>query len=73
MKALLFGTGGVPHSTPKRSSLAGIRQIRELGLDCMELAFLRRVAMGEKTAMEVRQAAEDHEVRLSVHGPTIST
>jgi deoxyribonuclease-4 len=69
MKGLLFGTGGVPHSTPKRSSLAGIKHIRELGLDCMELAFVRRVAMGEKTASEVRQAAEEHEVRLSVHAP----
>lgn len=69
MKVLLFGTGGVPHGTPKRSSLAGIKQIRELGLDCMELAFVRRVAMGEKTASEVRQAAEEYEVRLSVHAP----
>ncbi len=69
MKALLFGTGGVPHSTPKRSSLAGIEQIRELGLDCMELAFVRRVAMGEKTAWEVMRAAEEYEVRLSVHAP----
>ena len=69
MRVLLFGTGGVPHSTPKRSSLAGIRQIRELGLDCMELAFVHRVAMGEKTASEVRQSAEEHEVRLSVHAP----
>jgi deoxyribonuclease-4 len=68
-QGLLFGTGGVPHSTPKRSSLAGIKQIRELGLDCMELAFVRRVAMGEKTASEVRQIAEEHEVRLSVHAP----
>lgn len=69
MKALLFGTGGVPHSTPKRSSQAGIKQIRELGLDCMELAFVRRVAMGEKTASEVRRAAEEYGVRLSVHAP----
>lgn len=69
MKGLLFGTGGVPHSTPKRSSLAGIKQIRKLGLDCMELAFVRRVAMGEKAASEVRRIAEEHEVRLSVHAP----
>lgn len=69
MKVLFFGTGGIPHSTPKRSSLAGIKQIRELGLDCMELAFVRRVAMGEKTASEARQAAEKHEVRVSVHAP----
>jgi deoxyribonuclease-4 len=69
MRVLLFGTGGVPHSTPKRSSLAGIKQIRELGLDCMELAFVRRVGMGEKAASEVRQAAQEHEVWLSVHAP----
>jgi len=35
----------------------------------MELAFVRRVAMGEKTASEVRQAAEEYKVRLSVHAP----
>lgn len=69
MKALFFGTGGVPHSTPKRSSVAGIRRIRELGLGCMELAFVRRVAMGEKTALEVRRVAEENDVRLSVHAP----
>ncbi len=69
MKTLLFGTGGVPHSTPKRSSVAGIRRIRELGLGCMELAFVRRVAMGEKTALEVRRVAEENDVRLSVHAP----
>jgi deoxyribonuclease-4 len=69
MKALLFGTAGIPRSTPKRSSLAGIKQIRALGLDCMELAFVRRVAMGEKTASRVKQAADEREVRLSVHAP----
>jgi len=69
MKGLLVGTGGVPHSAPKPSSQAGIKQIRELGLDCMELAFVRRVAMGEKTTSEVRQTAEECEVQVSVHAP----
>jgi deoxyribonuclease-4 len=69
MKTLLFGTGGVPRSTPKPSSQAGIKRIRELGLDCMELAFVRRVVMGEKSAAEVRQTAEECNVRLSVHAP----
>ncbi len=66
---LLFGTGGTPPSTPKPSSAAGVAQIRALGLDCMELAFVRRVSMGEQTAAEVKQAAGDHHVALSVHGP----
>ena len=66
---LLFGTGGAPPSTPKPSSAAGVAQVRALGLDCMELAFVQRVSMGEKTAAEVKQAAADHHVALSVHGP----
>jgi deoxyribonuclease-4 len=69
MSDLLFGTAGVPKSTPKPGSKAGIKRIRELGLDCMELAFVRRVSMGEKTASNVREAAEGLGVRLSVHAP----
>ncbi len=69
MADLLFGTAGVPHSTPKSSSQAGVAQIRALGLDCMELAFVRSVRMGEKTAAAVRRTAEEERVRLSVHAP----
>jgi deoxyribonuclease-4 len=35
----------------------------------MELQFVRRVAMGEETAQRVREAAEEHGVRLSAHAP----
>ena len=35
----------------------------------MELAFVRRVAMGEKTAAKVREMAEGLGVTLSVHSP----
>ena len=69
MNALHFGTAGIPHSTPKKSSETGVKRIRELGLDCMELAFVRRVSMGEKTAAKVRETAEGLGVTLSVHGP----
>jgi deoxyribonuclease-4 len=66
---LLFGTAGVPSSSPKPDSRTGIGRIRELGLDCMELAWVRRVSMGEKTAAKVRQKAEECRVALSVHAP----
>lgn len=69
MEKLLFGTAGIPNGCPKRSSQAGVAYIRKLSLDCMELAFVRRVAMGEKTAAKVRKTAEELEVALSVHGP----
>ena len=67
--ALLFGTGGVPHSSKLRSTVGGIERIRELGLDCMELEFVHQVKMGEATAKEVNEAARSNKVRLTVHAP----
>jgi deoxyribonuclease-4 len=66
---LIFGTAGVPHSAEKRSSVSGIHRIRALGLDAMELQFVRRVSMGEATAGAVRMAAEHSGVLLSAHAP----
>ncbi|WP_406660116.1 TIM barrel protein [Methanolobus sp. ZRKC3] len=66
---LLFGTAGTPKSSTKRSSIGGIEKVRELGLDCMELEFVRGVKMGESTAMEVLKKSEDENVALSVHAP----
>ena len=69
MTELLFGTAGIPHSARKRSSPEGIRRIRELGLDCMELEFVRRVSMGPEIAGETKVAAASEGVRLTVHAP----
>jgi len=66
---LVFGTAGVPHSAERRSSVAGISAVRALGLDAMELQFVRRVGMGGQTARRVRGAAEKNSVRLSAHAP----
>lgn len=68
-KKLLFGTGGIPRSTEGTSSISGIKRIRELGLDCMELEFVQGVRMGEKGARNVLEAAGRENVALSVHAP----
>ncbi len=68
-KQLLFGTGGIPRSTKGTSSISGIKRIRELGLDCMELEFVQGVRMGEKGAKNVLETAKKEEVVLSVHAP----
>lgn len=68
-KKLLFGTGGIPRSTKGTSSISGIKRIRELGLDCMELEFVQGVRMGEKGAKNVLETANNEEVALSVHAP----
>lgn len=66
---LFFGTAGIPHSAEKHSSVAGITRVRALGLNAMELQFVRRVAMGEESARDVRKAARENDVRLSAHAP----
>lgn len=68
-KQLLFGTGGIPRSTKGTSSVLGIKRIRELDLDCMELKFVQGVRMSENGAKNVLEAAIKEEVALSVHAP----
>ena len=40
---LLFGTAGIPLSTPDRNTLNGISHVKKLGLGCMELEFVRSI------------------------------
>ena len=67
---LLFGTAGIPLSTENpQSTIKGVRRIRELGLDCMEMEFVHGVNMGQKTALDVIQIAIENGIKLSAHAP----
>jgi len=66
---LRFGTAGTPISASKRDTLSRVKRIREIGLDCMEVEFVRGVKMGVETAGKVGQAAIEMDVALSVHAP----
>ncbi len=68
-KDLLFGTAGIPRSSKGTGSVSGIKRIRELDLDCMELEFVQGVRMSEKGAKNVLEAANNEDVALSVHAP----
>jgi deoxyribonuclease-4 len=69
VEKLLFGTGGIPHSSRTPSTIDGIRRIAELGLGCMEMEFVRGVKMGEAAARLVAETATREGVRLSAHAP----
>ncbi len=69
LAGLLFGTGGVPHSSETRTTIDGIKRIAELGLGCMELEFVRGVRMGEAGARLVADTAARELVKLSAHAP----
>ncbi len=66
-----FGTVGTPLSKPKSpgGTVGGVIHIRELGLDAMEIGWVRSVRVSDKTCAEIKAAAEEHDVHLSVHAP----
>jgi deoxyribonuclease IV len=68
MNNLNFGTAGIPLSTPNRSTLNGIRQVKKLGLDAMELEFVRSVNITEEKAPLVKKISRDSNVILTCHG-----
>jgi len=70
VSGLLFGTAGIPLSTPKpATSVNGVLRVRELGLDAMELEFVRGVKMGDDMAYRVRSVSEAAKVVLTAHAP----
>lgn len=56
-------------SSPKPSSIEGVKTVRSLGLDAMELEFVRGVRMSDKLAEEVRKVSEELNVLLTAHAP----
>ncbi|NJE77169.1 deoxyribonuclease IV [Thermococcus sp. ES12] len=66
---LRFGTAGIPLSTPKRSTIDGIIHVRNLGLDAMELEFVRGVNLKPELAKKIKYVAKKHDVLLTAHAP----
>ncbi|NPA47265.1 MAG: TIM barrel protein [Thermococci archaeon] len=66
---LRFGTAGIPLSTPKRSTIDGIAHVRNLGLDAMEIEFVRGVNMKPELAKKLKYVARKNDVVLTAHAP----
>ena len=66
---LLFGTAGVPLSTNPRDTVNAMKRLRELGLDAMEIEYVRGTFPGEKKARLIASVAQEQNIRLTAHGP----
>jgi len=64
---LLFGVAGVPKGARGTSSEAGVDRVRELGLDAIELAWVRGARMGEEAARSLGEHARRRGVLLTAH------
>jgi deoxyribonuclease-4 len=69
MPGLLFGPAGIPTTVKGARPEEGVREVKRLGLDCMELEFVYGVKMTEAGAAKVKQAVAETGVRLTAHGP----
>ncbi len=66
---ILFGPAGIPNSVKGKGSEAGVAEISRLGLDCMEVEFVRGVKMSDEAASRLGEAAKKAGVVLSAHAP----
>jgi deoxyribonuclease-4 len=67
--ALRFGTVGSPQTTPRSGTPNAIEHARQLGLDHLEIAWVRSVTATEKTCAAISEAAAAHNISLSIHAP----
>jgi deoxyribonuclease IV len=66
-----FGTVGSPISTPKNpgGSVGAILRLKEMGLDALELGWVRSVRVTEQTCKAIQATGNDQDVLISVHAP----
>ena len=69
MDRLNFCTAGVPLCVKDRSTEKGIVSLTELGLDGMEMEFVRGVNMGAEKALAVGKMAAEKGKVLTAHAP----
>src|SRR5919109_264495 len=66
---IYIGPAGVPLSCKGRTTLEGVQHVQELGLNAMEIQFVRGIRMDEEYAVEVGELAKQLGVKLGVHSP----
>jgi len=68
-ETIRFGTVGSPSTSPQSGTPAAIANIRQLGLDHLEIAWVQSVRVSDETCTEIKAAAEKQKVTLSIHAP----
>ncbi len=68
-RMIRFGPAGIPIQCDGKSTLEGVKCCHELGLNAMEMEFVRGVRLREKDAVEIRKESKKLDILLSSHAP----
>ena len=66
---IFLGPAGIPTVAEDRTTEGGIKKVSEVGLNCIELEFVRNVYLNQKKAEEVGKLAKELNIQLTVHAP----
>ncbi|MCR8454421.1 MAG: TIM barrel protein [Crenarchaeota archaeon] len=66
---IYVGPAGVPISCPKKDTISGIKCVYNLGLNLMEIQFVRGVKMREDVAEQIAKISQELGIRLTIHAP----
>ena len=69
MDKLRFGTAGIPWTAKGKGTEEGVREVRRLGLDSMELEFVQSVNITMEKAPLIKEAAKQNDIILTCHCP----
>lgn len=65
-----FGTVGSPPTTPAPGGTPlAIANMRQLGLDHLEIAWVQSVRVSDETCAQIKATGEKHNITLSIHAP----
>jgi deoxyribonuclease IV len=62
-----FGPAGYPRSSKNPED--AFRIVRDMGLDALEVEFVRGARISQERALAVGRSAAEHDIRLSCHAP----
>lgn len=68
MSKLRFHVPGIPLTADPYETISGLKRIKELGLDGMELEWVHQVPFDSEKAEKVREIIEKLNLSLTVHG-----
>ena len=66
---IFLGPAGIPTVAEDRTTEGGMKKVSELGLNCIEIEFVRNVYLNQKKAEEVGKLAKELNIQLTVHAP----